>query len=64
MPADQRFEVQCTYDDCETARTTAKEKLRLKIRFGGEENAEAAGRTRVDARIVKSIKGDVMTRID
>ena len=64
MPADQRLEVQYTYDDCETARTTAQEKLRLKIRFGGEESTEAAGRTRVDARIVKSIKGDVMTRID
>jgi hypothetical protein len=57
--------VQCIYDDCETARTAAEEKLRLKIRFGGEEkNAEAAGRTRVDARIVKSTREDVMTRID
>ena len=56
--------MQCTYDDCEIARATAQEKPRLKIRFGGEENAEAAGRTRVDARIVKSTKGDVRTRID
>jgi hypothetical protein len=56
--------MQCTYDDCETARATAHEKLRLKIRFGGEENAEVAGRTRLDARIVKSTKEDVMTRID
>jgi hypothetical protein len=56
--------MQCTYGDCETARATAQEKPRLKIRFGGEENAEAAGRTRVHARIVKSTKEDVRTRID
>jgi hypothetical protein len=58
------FEVQCTYDGCVRARVTPQAKLRLKIRFGGERKAEAAGRTRVDARIVKSTKEDVMTRID